>query len=144
MFRVGPRLRQGDLADILQTIKVCLAAHMRRLGAADDATDELLAAQSPTLATAQAASIQGRLAFGPRAGQRVTRVGSRPGVPFTRPPRDDCAVDEGFSLHAGPPVPGHDRERLERLCRLCGPPHKRHHVDRGVMRTSHSRGHEER
>jgi len=31
-------------------------------------------------------------------------------------------VDEGFSLPAGPPVPGHDRERLERLCRYAARP----------------------
>ena len=31
-------------------------------------------------------------------------------------------LEEGFSLHAGPPVPGHDRERLERLCRYTARP----------------------
>jgi hypothetical protein len=33
---------------------------------------------------------------------------------------------EGFSLHAGVVIADHDREALERLCRLCRRPHKRH------------------
>jgi hypothetical protein len=33
---------------------------------------------------------------------------------------------EGFSLHAGVVIADHDREALERLCRLCGHLHNRH------------------
>jgi hypothetical protein len=126
VFRVGRRLRQGDLADILLTIRVRVAALLRRRGLLDQSAERDLAERSPMLAAAQAASVQGRLAFGPRRGERVTRLGAQAsapmGGPFHRPPRDDCAVDEGFSLHAGPPVPGTDRERLERLCRYLARP----------------------
>lgn len=54
--------------------------------------------------------------------ERITPRAGRPGAAWTPPQRDDCAVDAGFSLHAGPPVPGHDRERLERLCRYMARP----------------------
>jgi len=122
VFRAGQRLRQADLADILLTVRLRIAALLRRRGLADEDAAQELADRSPTLAATQAASVQGRLAFGPRRGQRITRIGGQPGTPFTLPPRDDCAVDEGFSLHAGPPVPGTDRERLERLCRYAARP----------------------
>jgi hypothetical protein len=77
---------------------------------------------------------------------RAVRVGRRPGTVFVPQTGPECAADDGFSLHAGVCVPGgpRDRERLEQLCRLCGGPHKRHHADRGVMRTSQSLGHDER
>ncbi|HEY6240643.1 MAG TPA: hypothetical protein VIW78_07370, partial [Burkholderiales bacterium] len=41
----------------------------------------------------------------------------------------------GVNIHAQTPIDGRDRKRLERLCRLCGPPHKRHYADRFVMRS---------
>lgn len=43
-------------------------------------------------------------------------------MPFVQEPRDDCIVFDGFSLRAGPPVPGPDRERLEPLCRYVARP----------------------
>ncbi len=104
------------------TVRVKVEALLCRRGLMEETAAQDLAERDPMLAVAQAASVQGRLAFGPRRGQRVTRVGSRPGRSFAQEPREDCAVDEGFSLHAGPPVPGHDRERLERLCRYAARP----------------------
>ncbi len=46
---------------------------------------------------------------------------------------------EGFSLHAGVRIHEHDREGLERLCRLCGRPHNRDYAQLRIMRTSGSR-----
>jgi len=71
-----------------------------------------------------AASVQQRIAFGERAGQRVRRIGSgfgdegeRPALTGTR-----CASVNGFSLHANTHVPAHRRDQLERLLRYtaCG------------------------
>jgi len=80
-------------------------------------------AVDPLLATCQAASVRGRIGLGPRAGQRVPRLGDRIEVeaPGTlRGPR--CAQVGGFSLHADVAVPARDRARLERLARYVGRP----------------------
>jgi hypothetical protein len=121
-FRVAQRLRGGELADVLQTIEAKIGGLLRRRQLDEQAAQEDLAARSPELAAAQAASIQGRLAFGPCRGQRVTRVGQGPGAAFTQVSRPDCAAHDGFSLHAGVSVAGTDREGLERLCRYVARP----------------------
>jgi len=66
------------------------------------------------------ASIQGRIASGPRAGQRLLRLGDRIDVDRAEAisgPR--CASLQGFSLHADVCVSARDRRRLERLARYC-------------------------
>ena len=71
-------------------------------------------------------SIQGRVATGPRAGQRLLRLGDRIDpedleyLEATPPPR--CANAAGLSLHADVAVPARDRPRLERLARYCARP----------------------
>jgi hypothetical protein len=66
-----------------------------------------------------AASVQQRIAFGERAGERVRRIGAGFGVDGEAPtltgPR--CASVQGFSLHANTQVPAHRRDQLERLLR---------------------------
>jgi hypothetical protein len=64
-------------------------------------------------------SVQQRIAFGERAGQKVRRLGSGFGVEgesltltVTR-----CASVHGFSLHANTQIPAHCRDQLERLIR---------------------------
>ena len=63
------------------------------------------------------ASVQGRVALGPRAGARVRRLGDEPdlGHVITRGPRQ--AQLDGFDLHANVWVPPNNRARLEQLCR---------------------------
>jgi hypothetical protein len=57
-----------------------------------------------------------RIAFGPRAGQRVlTLRGAMPRESAARQPL--CADLDGFSLHAAVRVQAHDRKRLEQVCR---------------------------
>ena len=64
----------------------------------------------------QAATITYRIAFCPRAGQKVLTLRSAM-------PREDrarqplCADIDGFSLHAAVRVEAHDRKRLGQLCR---------------------------
>ncbi len=95
-----------------------------------------VAEESPALAGICSASIQGRIALGHRAGRRVWRVGSDPEAAWVVSGGLRHAHIAGFDLHANVAVPAADRARLEQLCRLCGAPHKRHHAERGVMRTS--------
>jgi putative transposase/transposase-like zinc-binding protein len=74
---------------------------------------------APELARTMAASVQQRLAFGERAGQKVRRIGAGFGVDGEAPtltgPR--CASVQGFSLHANTQIPAHRRDQLERLIR---------------------------
>ncbi|MCP4037316.1 MAG: hypothetical protein GY733_10295 [bacterium] len=67
------------------------------------------------------AAVQGRAALGEHAGQRDVRAGrGTRDEPFVKGPL--CADIDGFSLHAGVVVSGHDRERLEKLLRYAGRP----------------------
>lgn len=91
----------------------------RGLEPADDATGpaDRLSDESPVLAGIVGASVQGRVALGPRAGARVRRLGQEPDAAAvtSRGPRQ--AHLEGFDLHANVWVPANDRAGLERLCR---------------------------
>jgi hypothetical protein len=83
----------------------------RYLAEPDAARDE-----ARTLRPLQAAAITYRIAFGPRAGQRVlTLRGAMPREAAARRPL--CADVDGFSLHAAVRVEASDRKRLEHLCR---------------------------
>jgi len=64
-----------------------------------------LAEESLALAGISAAAVQGRVAFGPRAGARVLQLGREPDAPWvtSRGPRQ--AHLEGFDLHADIAVP---------------------------------------
>jgi len=77
-----------------------------------------LETEEPLLSQLYSASVQGRIAAGPRAGQGVVRLGDRidaEEVEAITGPR--CASVQGFSLHADVCVPARDRRRLERLVR---------------------------
>jgi hypothetical protein len=90
----------------------------------DGSTDpDPLESEEPLLSQLYTASVQGRIAAGPRAGQRLVRLGDRIDVEELKEitgPR--CASVRGFSLHADVCVPARDRRRLERLCRYVGRP----------------------
>ena len=77
-----------------------------------------LETEEPLLSQLYSASVQGRIAAGPRAGQGLVRLGDRidaEEVEAITGPR--CASVQGFSLHADVCVPARDRRRLERLAR---------------------------
>ena len=80
---------------------------------------EPLVDDAPKLSRTLATSVQQRLAFGERAGQKVRRLGTGLGVDGEAPtltgPR--CASAQGFSMHAGTQVPAHRCDQLERLIR---------------------------
>ena len=72
--------------------------------------------EARTLRPLQAAASTYRIAFGPRAGQKVFTVqGAMPrDAAFTQAL---CAEVQGFSLHAAVRCDAHERKRLEQLCR---------------------------
>jgi hypothetical protein len=112
------------LTDTAQRIARVLEA--RGLGD-DRALDEAdpLARDNPLLARLYAASVQGRVPDGERAGQRTARFGrtvEATGAGTSTPSSARSAVAAGMSLHAGVFVPGSDRKRLARICRYTARP----------------------
>ncbi len=75
---------------------------------------------SPALAGISSASIQGRIALGPRAGGRVWRVGADPDAPWVLSTAPRHAHLVGFDLHANVEVPAADRPRLVPLSAPAG------------------------
>ncbi|MBZ5641079.1 MAG: transposase, partial [Acidobacteriia bacterium] len=96
----------------------------RGLGVESDAGDtDPLVRDQPLMAELCGASVRGRVATGPRAGQRLRRREDRIDVEHlldTRPP--GCVSIGGISVHAAVAVPARDRRRLERLCRYAARP----------------------
>ena len=136
-FHPAPGPSNAEVAAALATIRhrVQRLLVRRRLEPAEDATGPVdrLADACPVLAGIVGASVQGRVALGSRAGARVRRLGDARDTPTVTPRGQRQAHLEGFDLHANVWVSANDRAGVERLCRLCGPPHKRQYADRGVM-----------
>jgi hypothetical protein len=112
-----------ELHALLQTVIARLMKMLTRRGVlVEDMGQTYLAEpdadgeEARTLRPLQAAAITYRIAFGPRAGQKVlTLRGAMPREDSARQPL--CADIDGFSLHAAVRVEAHDRKRLEQLCR---------------------------
>ncbi len=125
-FHPAPPPSDADVAHVLATVCTRVGRLLARhqLEPQDDsAPADPLTETSPALAALVSASIQGRVALGPRAGARVRRLGDEPdlGHVTSRGPRQ--AQLDGFDLHANVWVPPNNRARLEQLCRyLLRPP----------------------
>jgi hypothetical protein len=126
-FRPLPPPTDDEVGVVLATIYARVCRLLRRRGfdasAADLSRPDPVADESPMLAGISSASIQGRIALGPRAGARVWRVGEEPDAPWVLSSHPRHAHIAGFDLHANIAVPAADRARLEQLCRyLLRPP----------------------
>ena len=112
-----------DLHALLQTVIARLMKMLTRRGVLVEEMGQTYLAEpdaegeeARTLRPLQAAAITYRIAFGPRAGQKVLPL--RGAMPREAPARQPlCADIHGFSLHAAVRVEAHDRKRLEQLCR---------------------------
>ena len=120
--RVGARGARRRRARAPQLPAAAPAARARsgpcRSGHADPAQADPVVEESPVLAGLSSASIQGRIALGPRAGARVWRVGDDPDAPWVLSTALRHAHLAGFDLHANVAVPASDRARLEH-CPSC-------------------------
>jgi len=96
----------------------------RGLGPCDDpGTADALGRDEPGLAAIYSASIRGRIASGPRAGNRVMTVGDQVDGDNLDPLQSSrCAMVSGFSVHANVSIDARDRLRLERLARYVSRP----------------------
>jgi hypothetical protein len=125
-FRPLPPPTDEEVARITATIARRVAKLLVRegpLGEDAPADPDPLEADETLLPQLYSASVRGRIAVGPSAGQRLVRLGDRIDVEEVEAiagPR--CASVQGFSLHADVCVPARDRRRLERLCRYVARP----------------------
>jgi hypothetical protein len=127
-----PRFVQGEpptdtaIAAVVQKISRRGMRTLRHLGYLEAGGDAVVATgydplgeDAPELARTMAASVQQRIAFGERAGQRVRRSGAGFSYEGEAPTLTGpcCASVQGFSLHANTEIPAHRRDQLERLIR---------------------------
>lgn len=105
---------------LIEQAAVRLIDRLERRGVLDDSQTDPLSDQEPILAAVTAASIQGTVATGERAGRRVRRVLSDPAEGIRNAPL--CFAARGFSLHAATTVDAHDHAGRERLCRYVNRP----------------------
>jgi hypothetical protein len=122
----SPPPSDADIAAVVQKVSHRVIRTLRQLSYLEAGTDDVVATghdplrdDAHELARTMAASVQQRLAFGERAGQRVRRLGAGFDVDGEAPtltgPR--CASVQGFALHAHTQVPAPRRDQLERLLR---------------------------
>ena len=123
VFHALPPPTDDEIGTILERVHARVQKLLRRCGRLPEepSPSDPVAEQMPLLAGYAAASIQERVATGPRAGHPVRRLRSAAAVVDGDKPR--CARLEGFSLHANVALAAHAREQLEHLCRyLLRPP----------------------
>ena len=116
----APPLSDDDVQQIVETTAQRVVRLLQRRGLLEEGQADPLMEQEPLLATITAASIQGQVATGARAGQRVRRRLRDPQEGIRTGPL--CFASRGFSPHAATRVPAADRTRLERLCRYVNRP----------------------
>jgi Putative transposase/Transposase zinc-binding domain len=120
-FRPLPPPTDDEIGVVLARMTARVQRLLQRRGLdpgdADFSQADLVAEDSPALAGLSSASIQGRIALGPRVGARVWRVGDDPDAPWVLSTGPRHAHLAGFDLHANVAVPASDRARLEQLCR---------------------------
>ena len=110
------------LADTVQRLTSALTRGGYGSETDPDGEDEL-SRENPLMAALYAAAVQGRIAMGADAGQRVARLGNAVlAVDPVEAGSSRCATLGGFSLHAGVAIGAADRAALERVCRYMGRP----------------------
>jgi len=123
-FHPAPPPTNVELERVLDRVVRGIARVIEQRGLGDE--PDPLTEEDPLLAQLLAAAVQGRVATGPRAGQRLLRFGDRveieAGGSSSSEASPGLARTGGFSLHAGVVVPANDRQCLERLCRYAGRP----------------------
>ena len=121
-FRRLESLDTLDVADVLATIIPGVRRLLSRRGLGDegvdtDGTRDLWADAEPVLAGVAAASVQGRVALGPRAGRALRRRSDPPGETADWALGPCHARQDGFDLQAAVRIPAGHRDRLARICK---------------------------
>jgi hypothetical protein len=117
-------ISNDEVATLITAISTKVRAYLVKCGYLDKdgkMVDNRLAdphfAEHDALALATQCSLSGKIAFGPNAGKKVTRIGSGFGyfeeIPLAQGER--CFSIHGYSLHANTRTRTHQRERLGKL-----------------------------
>jgi hypothetical protein len=121
-FSRVPDPSDDEIATLVKRIRDRVFRYLTKKGfCIDDFSEDPYALEQPVMAGLAGASIQGQIAVGERAGQRVRRIGSE-GIGDVYRIGNRCAVCKGFSLHANVKIEGRDRDKLEKLCRYTARP----------------------
>ena len=124
--RVQPR--QADVDALVATIARAAEGWLAEQGHGEDEPGEV-PDDDDAQAVLQAASLDGTVATGPRAGKRVRHVQVFAGREVPMPSL--CAGCDGYTLHAATVTAAKDRQGLERLCRyVLRPPLARSRFER--------------
>lgn len=141
-YRWVPKPTDEDVAGLLSVIRARVVRLLVKRGyieADERSTGEAtegLESNEPLLAAMMAASTQGCITIGDRAGQRVRRVGSW-GLPSEKPELTGplCVSLGGFSLHANAFIETGKPAKLEKLCRYVSRPpvaeHRLYRIENG-------------
>ena len=115
------RAHKPTTADVQQLVtRIAVAAERVFAKAGHGPDDEVYSDPDDGQALLQAASLAGKVGLGRRAGKRSRRVVVLGGREFALPAQ--CAVSDGYNLHAAVSIGPRDRAGLERLCRyVCRP-----------------------
>jgi len=123
-FHRATRVTDAEIAKLLFTIRSRVLRLCRRRGLMLDEAELDVGGGGHTqglLPMIQAASIQGRVALGSKAGARIARLGRQPATRSRKRKavvfKELCAELDGFSLHAGVRIKAQEGSRLEHLCR---------------------------
>jgi hypothetical protein len=120
-FHPAPAPSNAEVVEVLAMVRRQVRRLLVRRGLepSDDTSgpEDRLAEESPALAGIVGASVQGRVALGPRAGTPVRRLGRDVNLETVTSRGRRQAHLEGFDLHANVWVSANDRAGLERLCR---------------------------
>ncbi len=125
-FTPVPLPSDEEVRQLVKTLSTRILRSLIRKGylEGESLAHDPLAEANPLLASCLAASIRYRIALGPRAGQRVRKLGTLrecfyEEAELTGSP---CAALGGFSLHVDTACESWEREKLERLCRYVARP----------------------
>jgi hypothetical protein len=122
VFNALPPPSDDDVAELCRTIRDRTLRLLQRRGLLETEEPEDSQEEPALLSALAAASVQGRVALGERAGRAVLRIGSGPVREVCVVAGALCAELDGFSLHARVRTSRGERDRLERLARYVARP----------------------